>query len=328
MIVYVTYTGTVGIGYDQTGVFGPANTSLSGDPYTVTYTFDTTKGVTYSSPGENYALGGYGSATGQPSPSLGAVVTINGHSVSIGGMDFGQIQAGAGRFVYDDARDYFIYNADTHLYNIVYNGILSPDGMIPPSITTPYTYIVTGSDQAYGLIQIQTHSNQNGDLILADGNLTPTSITVTTSALVMWDAVPDKQLTTLSGTAEANSQVSILDGNNLVGTVTAAANGTWSLQAKLTGNVDHSFTETSNGASSAGLTLYNPVANKVLTGGDGNDVLIAGRNDSLTGGAGSDTFMFNPDFGKVTVTDFNIGQDVLVLSHTLVANETGSQVLC
>ena len=34
MIVYVTYTGTVSSGYDQTGVFGPPNTLLTGDPYT------------------------------------------------------------------------------------------------------------------------------------------------------------------------------------------------------------------------------------------------------------------------------------------------------
>src|ERR1700730_7174197 len=118
MIVYVTYTGIVSYGYDQTGVFGPANTFLTGDPYTTTYTFDTTKGVTYSSPTYNYALGGYGSATGQPSPSLGAVVTINGHSVAIGGMDFGQIlglNVGPDNQVYDDARDYFSYNADSHL---------------------------------------------------------------------------------------------------------------------------------------------------------------------------------------------------------------------
>ena len=95
----------------------------------------------------------------------------------------------------------------------------------------------------------------------------------------MLNAVLANNLTTLSGTAEANSSVSVFDGTNLIGTVSAAADGTWSLQANVKGNVVHSFTETSidlagNSASSAGVTLYAPAANKVLTGGNGDDVLI------------------------------------------------------
>ena len=82
--------------------------------------------------------------------------------------------------------------------------------------------------------------------------------------------------------------------------------GTWSLQANVKGNVVHSFTETSidlagNSASSAGVTLYTPAANKVLRGGDGNDVLIGAPNHTLTGGPGADTLVFNPSFGKETV---------------------------
>src|SRR5262249_33867981 len=105
MIVYVTYAGTVSYGYDQTGVFGPANTSLTGDTFIATYAFNTDVGVTYSSSTYNYALGGYGSATGQPSPSLGATITIDGHSVDVTGADFGQIYGigGAGSKAYEDA---------------------------------------------------------------------------------------------------------------------------------------------------------------------------------------------------------------------------------
>jgi hypothetical protein len=33
-VVYVTYTGTGSVGYDQTGIFGPPNSSLDGDKYT------------------------------------------------------------------------------------------------------------------------------------------------------------------------------------------------------------------------------------------------------------------------------------------------------
>ena len=148
----------------------------------------------------------------------------------------------------------------------------------------------------------------------------------------MLNAVSANNLTTLSGTAEANSSVSVFDGTNLVGTVSAAADGTWSLQANVKGNVVHSFTETSidlagNSVSSAGVTLYTPAANKVLTGGNGNDVLIGRPNDTLTGGPGADTLVFNPSFGKETVKDYNVNQDVLAFNHTLFANDTASQVL-
>ena len=149
---------------------------------------------------------------------------------------------------------------------------------------------------------------------------------------VMLNAVLANNLTTLSGTAEANSSVSVFDGTNLVGIVSAAADGTWSLQANIKGNVVHSFTETSidlagNSASSAGVTLYTPAANKVLRGGNGNDVLIGAPNDTLTGGPGADTLVFNPSFGKETIRDYNVNQDVLAFNHTLFANDTASQVL-
>jgi Ca2+-binding RTX toxin-like protein len=150
---------------------------------------------------------------------------------------------------------------------------------------------------------------------------------------VMLNAVLANNLTTLSGTAEANSSVSVFDGtNNLIGIVSAAADGTWSLQANVKGNAVHSFTETSidlvgNSASSAGVTLYSPAANKLLTGGIGNDVLIGRSNDTLTGGPGADTLVFNPSFGKETVKDYNVNQDVLAFDHTLFTNDTASQVL-
>jgi hypothetical protein len=50
----------------------------------------------------------------------------------------------------------------------------------------------------------------------------------------MLDVVAAKKSTTLSGTAEANSSVSIFDGTKLIDTVTAATDGAWSLN--VTGN--------------------------------------------------------------------------------------------
>jgi hypothetical protein len=144
--------------------------------------------------------------------------------------------------------------------------------------------------------------------------------------------VKNQTTTTLSGTAEASSSVSIFDGTKLIGTVTAAANGTWSLKANVTGNVVHSFTESSidrsgQTASSAGVTLFSQASKQSLQGGNGNDVLIGAPNDTLKGGLGSDTFVFNPKFGKETISDFNVNQDVIAFDQKLFANATPGQVL-
>jgi hypothetical protein len=144
-------------------------------------------------------------------------------------------------------------------------------------------------------------------------------------------AVRDHNLTTITGTAEGNSQVSIFEGTSFLGRVTAGSDGTWSLQSKL-GNGIQSFTETStdsvgNSASSTGVALYASSAHQHLQGGAGNDVLIGNNQATLTGAAGSDNFVFNPHFGKNTVTDFNVNQDVITFDHTLFANATPEQVL-
>jgi len=56
-------------------------------------------------------------------------------------------------------------------------------------------------------------------------------------------------------------------------------------------------------------------------------VLIGAPKDILIGGLGADTLVFNPNFGKETVKDYNVNQDVLAFSHTLFSNDTASQVL-
>jgi hypothetical protein len=58
---------------------------------------------------------------------------------------------------------------------------------------------------------------------------------------------------------------------------------------------------------------------------DGDDVLIGSPNDTLTGGPGADTLVFNPSFGKETVKDYNVNQDVL--AHTLFTHDKAPQVL-
>jgi Bacterial Ig-like domain/RTX calcium-binding nonapeptide repeat (4 copies) len=149
----------------------------------------------------------------------------------------------------------------------------------------------------------------------------------------MSDAIKNSNnsLTALRGMSEANSKVSVYDGSKLLGTVTADSSGDWSLQANIN-NTIHKFTEAStdvagNTGSSAGVTVYSPSTNKSLVGGSGNDFLIAGSNDTLTGGAGNDTFVFNANFGKDVVMDFDVNHDSLALSHTFFGNNPIAQLL-
>jgi Ca2+-binding RTX toxin-like protein len=138
----------------------------------------------------------------------------------------------------------------------------------------------------------------------------------------MTDATKDASdsLTTLSGTSDANSLVFIFDGKTLDGVALANASGNWSFKTNVTGGSVHSFSETAidpavNIGSSTGVTLYSASANSILKAGTGNDVLIGGHNDTLTGGTGVDNFVFNANFGKNAVSNFNVSSDSLTFAH-------------
>ena len=64
-----------------------------------------------------------------------------------------------------------------------------------------------------------------------------------------------------------------------------------------------------------------------MNGGDGNDILLGGKgNDLLTGGLGSDTltggtdndrFLLAINSGTDTITDFEVGKDLLIFGNGL-----------
>jgi Bacterial Ig-like domain len=141
----------------------------------------------------------------------------------------------------------------------------------------------------------------------------------------------NKGLTTLSGMSLADSTVSVFDGSKFLGTVTADGSGDWSLQANISRGT-HQFTETAtdlagNTGASTADTVYAPTRHQTLTGGNGNDFLIGGPNDTLIGAAGNNTFVFNQGFGKETVADFNPNQDELAFNHALFTQSTAAFVL-
>lgn len=58
----------------------------------------------------------------------------------------------------------------------------------------------------------------------------------------------------------------------------------------------------------------------VLIGGNGADILVGGNADVLTGGNGPDTFLFRPNFGANTITDFDIVKDTLQFDRSTFSN--------
>jgi Ca2+-binding RTX toxin-like protein len=84
-----------------------------------------------------------------------------------------------------------------------------------------------------------------------------------------------------------------------------------------------------------GSGLFVANGNDILNGGDGNDILTAGRDtgtfslsggsviatggDILTGGKGADTFQYAGGFGADTVTDFQKGIDKLQLAANMAS---------
>ena len=121
----------------------------------------------------------------------------------------------------------------------------------------------------------------------------------------------------LAGTSEANSSISIYDGNTgtMLGQTTASSTGVWSTLLGNMSNTVHSFALTAS--DSAGHTG----SANVVYGTTGNDTITASAaNETLFGNGGIDTFVFSGNIGNANIADFQPTNDVLQLSHNVFAS--------
>jgi large repetitive protein len=126
----------------------------------------------------------------------------------------------------------------------------------------------------------------------------------------------------VSGSTDANSQVTLWDGTTLVGTANADASGHWSIALASLSAAVHSLHAT--GVDSAGNA--GSAGNVALFGTKGNDTLVAtgaenilfgnGGNNSMTASAGADQFVFQAAFGHNNITGFDVNRDVLVFDRS------------
>ena len=87
-VVQVSYTGTVGFGFDTTGMFGPAGASYTNSSYTLVYTIDdAAPGATFSATPTMTEITGLGANS-----PVHAALTVNGVTRTINGSNTGTAQ--------------------------------------------------------------------------------------------------------------------------------------------------------------------------------------------------------------------------------------------
>jgi len=144
-----TYTGTLGNGYDKTGIFG-APGWISRLPYRVSYTYDTSLGQRTTDPGvSDKVLGGdvYGGAT---TPIIDTTLTINGVTVHIGSNHEGQ--AGTSENLVFHGTEYDAYDVDgktvinhgsAFSYTALEGAPTDLDDLFPPTANGPTYYFAS-----------------------------------------------------------------------------------------------------------------------------------------------------------------------------------------
>jgi hypothetical protein len=119
-------------------------------------------------------------------------------------------------------------------------------------------------------------------------------------------------VTKLKGMADPGAVVELLDGSTSLGSAVAGADGSWAFSKSGLSKTVHSITaQEVDGsgqvvAKSSGAALLGSTRNDTLTGTTGNDVLLSN--------GGNDTFVFNENFGRDVIRDF----DSIGRSHDVV----------
>lgn len=116
-----TYSGIVGAGFDQTGIFAAPGSDLTGYSWVATFAYDTTLAGDRDTDGVNYDYSYGGLSYGSPgmSPIISASITINGVTRSVAGTYAGSLYTTTSSYVQHFAQDYS-YDGITETSNYIY----------------------------------------------------------------------------------------------------------------------------------------------------------------------------------------------------------------
>ena len=174
------------------------------------------------------------------------------------------------------------------------------------------TGVLSGSGLKSFEASFQQDLNGDGVIGTSTGNAPISSVGLTTMYKNWSDIV------TIKGTADANSQIKLYDGNTSLGTVTTAADGTWSYKtSSAVSDTVHTYTAQQidgNGqvVGTSGSAILGSTGSNTLKSTSGNDVLV--------GGGQADTFAFAANFGRDIIKDFvasGSAQDTIQFSKTV-----------
>jgi hypothetical protein len=168
-VMVATFTGTVGtMTFADAGLFAPVGVSLTGDPFTAVYVFDSDVSGVVTTPTSLDVKGGICCVNDAPISS--ALLTINGVTEQLGHDPNRQAfdseiryDAGAGTVFFQSGRNSSIDS------NLIFN--MTGSG-IPLSLSTPFTLTQDAGTGFFTYINIS--SDRNWDR----AQLIPTSLTV------------------------------------------------------------------------------------------------------------------------------------------------------
>jgi hypothetical protein len=163
---------------------------------------------------------------------------------------------------------------------------------------------------------------------------TALSVTVDTQApaapVLVSDSIVNTNHELLTGTAEANSTITVYDGNMAVGTGTTGSNGNWTVTTSALSSGSHTFTATATDVAGNVSAMSKPLDPVIpssappaapSTGSNSGSTLVAtGGNDVLVGTGHSDTFVFAPNFGNDVIKGFvagGAGHDTIQFSQSV-----------
>jgi hypothetical protein len=175
------------------------------------------------------------------------------------------------------------------------------------------TGYVSGTNSALKSFETSLQQDLNGDgQIGASSSAPPISSVGLTTMYKNWS-----DIVTIKGTADANSQIKLYDGNTSLGTVTTAADGTWSYKtSSAVSDTVHTYTAqqldgSGQAVGTSGSAILGSTGSNTLKSTSGNDILV--------GGGQADTFVFAANFGRDIIKDFvssGSAQDMIQFSKT------------
>ena len=211
----------------------------------------------------------------------------------------------------------------------VYDGSTQLPGAALADGTGRWSYTLGGlADGSHSFTATATDAADNtSDFSSALAFTVDTVAPVTSIVDISQSGTKKSSVSAISGLSESLSTVTLYDGTEVLGTATADNAGHWAIAINNLSDVVHTFTATAIdpagnlGAASQPVFFGSSKADNIsgvisdVAGGD----LIEGSGgaDKLTGGPGTDIFLYHLNFGKDTIAGFDLANDVLAFDQNL-----------